>query len=201
MEIVPYYSENDGASPPDGSCVRLRPGGAPRRLEGVAGLWLESPEPALALAAARAVRDPVLNSLPADEAAWASFGPAALKTFARIVLLPFAPGARAQSFEANLDAALALADRYGVPAERRIVDVCVLPRRIEPDPELYAARIVSLRARGFATCAGLPNFVHDDDERRLPAFAHRLAAAGLSYAIVSERLLRKEGGVLRSLDD
>ncbi|TLS53699.1 hypothetical protein FE782_05355 [Paenibacillus antri] len=201
MEIVPYYSENDGATPPDGSCVRLRPGDAPRRLEGAEDVWLESPDPALASAAARVVREPVLNSLPADEAAWASFGPEALKTFARIVLLPFAPGARSQSFEANLEAVLSLADRYGVPADRRIVDVCVLPRRIEPDPAPYAARIASLRARGFAACAGLPNFVHDDDETLLPAFAHRLAAAGLAYAVVSARFLRKEGGVLRSLDD
>ncbi|HZG76781.1 MAG TPA: hypothetical protein VEZ72_13100, partial [Paenibacillus sp.] len=77
--------------------------------------WIETADPRTALAAAGRVRLPVLNSLSADSGAWEKFG------------------AATQSFDANAEATFELASRYGVPPERCIVDVCILPRRYVPD--------------------------------------------------------------------
>jgi len=188
MRLIPYY-DFVPARPPRGACVRAVPGAPLHLLYGAEDVWIESPDPSAALAAAARAARPVLNSLPADEASWAAYGAASLRRFERVVLLPFAPGAKAQSFDANLDAALALADRFGVPPERRIVDICVLPRRSSPDPDVYASRIAALRARGYAACGGVNNYVYGGDEGELPAFGSRLAAAGLAYGIVSARFV------------
>ena len=189
MEYIPYY-ENVPVSPPQGACFRVKEGdGSLDRLEGTERAWIETADPRTALAAADRVRRPVLNSMSADEGAWERFGAAALARFDRVVLLPFLPGAASQSFDANAAATLALASRFGVPPERCIVDVCILPRRYVPDPDVYAARIAALRDRGFDACGGVNNYVYDDDERLLPAFCARLADAGLAYGIVSARFL------------
>jgi hypothetical protein len=189
MKFIPYY-ENIPVSPPQSACFRVTGNDASLdRLEGTERAWIETTDPRAALAAAELVRRPVLNSVSADEGAWETFGAEALARFDRVVLLPFLPGAASQSFDANLDATLALASRYGVPPERCIVDVCILPRRYVSDPDVYAARIAALRDRGFDACGGVNNYVYADDERLLPAFCARLADAGLAYGIVSARFL------------
>ncbi len=195
--IIPYFHTVPWSAVPEGACLRLSGAeeGAFPNLEGKESVWLESPDPGAALAAAAWVRRPVLNSLSADERSWLAIGAdeGTLRRFDRVVLLPFVPGATTQDFDANVDAVLSLADKYELPPERRIVDVCILPRRTEPDPDVYASRIAYLRERGYDACGGVNNFVYADDERRLPAFWARLEAAGLAYGLVSARLAHMAG--------
>jgi len=190
MKYIPYF-ENVPDSPPQNACYRVK-GDDDASLDRLAGLdraWIETADPRTALAAASRIARPVLNSVSADPSAWERFGAAALARFDRVVLLPFLPGAAAQSFDANVAATLALASRFGVPPERCIVDVCILPRRYVPDADVYASRIAALRERGYDACGGVNNYVYDDDEDELPAFCARLADAGLAYGIVSARFL------------
>ncbi|HZG57142.1 hypothetical protein [Paenibacillus sp.] len=187
MRMIPYY-DRIPMDPPDGCCVRLSAADGFEPLRGRTAVWLEAPDPRAAVAAARAVVRPVLNSLPADESAWQAIGAQALQAFAGVVLLPYRPGAAVQSYDENLEAALSLARRFGVPQAAVIVDVCIFPRRAVPDLAVYEARIARLRGLGLASCGGVNNYVFGDDERLLEDAWGRLETAGMDFGLVSARL-------------
>jgi len=195
MQTIRYFERPEDVSPLNGACVRVHKN-APwlQALQGAEKVWIETADAEAALEATAAARRPTLNSLAADEAAWAAFGADALRRFEAVVLLPFRPGAAAQRYEDNVAAVFALADRYGVPPERRIVDVCVMPRSVEPDLSAYERRIAWLRETFRArTCGGVNNYVYQDDEALLPAVWTRLSNAGMTYGIVSARLADRFG--------
>ncbi|HZG84110.1 hypothetical protein [Paenibacillus sp.] len=195
MQTIRYYERLEEDTPANGACVRVHKN-APwlPKLQGAEQVWIETADAEAALEAAAAVRRPTLNSLAADEAAWAALGADALRRFEAVVLLPFRPGAAAQRYEDSVAAVFDLANRYGVPPERRIIDVCVMPRSVEPDTAAYERRIAWLReAFGARTCGGVNNYVYQENEDLLPDVWSRLSRAGMTYGIVSARLAERFG--------
>lgn len=188
MILVPYYHAVPDLLP-RGACVHL--GDAPTLPPGD-DVWLESYDPRATLAAARSIRRPVLNSLSLDETAWEAYG-SKLHRFWRVVLLPYRPGAERQNYDAQLEAILQQADRYGIERERRIVDVCILPMRVLPDASSYIHRITRLAELGLSSCGGVNNYVHNAPETLLSDFWRQLSEAGMTYGIVSAPLATKYG--------
>jgi len=191
MRLVPCYRRAD-ASAPDGACVRLDDASEPEALAGKTGLWLESFDPRATRRGARLVARPVLNSLWLDEALWERYA-SALSRFDKIVLMPYRPGEASQRFEANLRDAWAWADAHGIALERRIVDVCVLPKRLASDVSIYGERAAAVRALGAASCGGVHNYVHGEPPEALPEAWAAFDALGLDFGLVGAAAARRYG--------
>ncbi|WP_199617419.1 hypothetical protein [Paenibacillus alkalitolerans] len=189
MIIVPYIQELDGRTARNGSCVHLSDVSAVSRCYGTEDLWLESYASELTLAAARGCLRPVLNSLPLDEQVWKTYEQR-FSLFHRFVLLPFRPGVSKQNYDENVDAVIELAGRYGIPLDRCIVDLCIMPKSVIPDLSVYKDRISALQERGLSTCAGVNNYIYNEDPAQLPDAVRAISSYGLTYGIISEHLLK-----------
>ncbi|KIL40677.1 hypothetical protein SD70_12275 [Gordoniibacillus kamchatkensis] len=168
-------------------CVHLDDSTELERMDADVAVWLESYVPERMLLMARRLRRPVLNSLWLSEPHLSAYRDH-LGLFREIVLVPYKPGASVQRYEDNLSELLKEMNRCGVPCDKLIVDLAILPYGREPDTAVYRSRLDELSAKGLRTVAAFDNFIHRAPGKRELLTRLRMALEDkLTYALITER--------------
>jgi hypothetical protein len=171
----------------DDCCVHLEETTVLEGTDADVAVWLESHVPERTIAAAQGLLRPVLNSLWLSEPHLSAYREH-LHRFQAIVLVPFKPHAPVQDYEANLAELLDETDRCGIPRDKLIVDLAILPYARQPDTAVYRDRLDVIHAQGLRTAAAFDNFIHRaPGKRKLLAELRTALGDKLNYALITDK--------------